>query len=348
MVDSGNIGPDRAEGTSHGSGNPSAGVFLGEFVEPESLPAVLTTSELAARLLTACNGGEMETAEFYVGKLGYRKIMKYCRAIERRTSYQSVIVENAQQLILLDQALQAALLRGIGTIEVQFRAVYSRFMADEHGPFAHRHGGNFQKDEHFEKFLEDYGRELGYKIRNGNRHVKASFDEYGDLPIWEAVDLMPLGTLSKLYKNTRSKDIRRAVADTFGCKYEFLTSWLRTICEVRNRCAHFDDVCITPLVCRPKRIPGVNAQNDTAFYAALVVQRLIEGSDAAIFDVVSEQHYTSFANEFISIADKMPQIVFRAAGFPPNWMNIMVQASSIMNGFKVSTSKLVSAVDYPA
>lgn len=340
--------PDRAEGTSHGSGNPSADVFLGEFVEPENPPAVLSTSELAARLLTACSVGEMETAEFYVGKLGYRKIMRYCRAIERRTSYQNVLVENAQQLILLDQALQAVLLRGIGTIEVQFRAAYSRFMADEHGPFAHRHRENFQKDEHFEKFLEDYGRELGYKIRNGNRHVRASFEEYGDLPIWEAVDLMPLGTLSKLYRNTRSKDIRRAVADTFGCKYEFLTSWLRTICEVRNRCAHFDDVCITPLVCRPKKIPGVIAQNDTAFYAALVVQRLIEGSDAAIFDVVSEQHYTSFANEFVSIADKMQPIVFKAAGFPPNWMNLMVQASTIINGLTVSTSKLVSAVDYPA
>ena len=89
--------------------------------------------------------------------------------------------------------------------------------------------------EHFDEFRECYGRELGYKTKNRKGRVWEQYEKYKDLPIWEAVNLLGLGTLSKLYRNTKSKTVRFGVCDEFGASFTYMQSWMRTICEVRNR-----------------------------------------------------------------------------------------------------------------
>lgn len=320
---------DRAGDTSQRCGNSPAFHFSAAFTDPANPPDILSNKELAARALRRGVTGDAKSVEFIIGKVGYRNLLKFCTAIEKRVSPEVVSASNAMVLIEFDKSMQAILLRGIGMLELQFRCAYARLVADELGAFAHRHPDNFKNEKHFEEFLDSYGRELGYKAA-GDHRLAGMISRYGDLPVWEAVGIIPLGTLSKLYRDTRSSAVRYGVADSFGVKHEFLVSWLRTICEIRNRCAHFDDVCITPLKCRPKKIPGIKASNEFIPYACIVIERLIESGKTIIDDDVEGIHYSSFAEELIRIANSAPRPVMQAAGFPPEWPTLLSKASGLM------------------
>lgn len=347
---------DRAGGTSSddahssgASGNPPAGIFSNGFPVPETQPDVLSVEELVKRLKDSGVSRTDDELRFLIEKLNYRTIRKYCRVIERRVSKSALSAGNIQVFSYFDRSLQAVLLQGIAVVELQFRAVYGRIMAETLGPFAHHDSENFKNTEHYEKFVEDYGRELSYKLSSRSSVSLDDYSKYQDVPIWQAVEILGLGTLSKLYRNTKDRSVRRGVADSFGVNYERLASWMRTICEVRNRCAHFEDVCVTPITCRPKRIEGLNAPNDGAFYVVAIINRLIEGGIDEIRDGVSRIQALKFLHNLELLASEVPPEVFLAAGFPLNWAKqlttVSLHARTLYEQFIDETGALRSPVN---
>ncbi len=76
-------------------------------------------------------------------------------------------------------------------------------------------------------------------------------------PAWKTLELTSLGTLSKLYGNlkhtVKSKDI---IAAAFGTvNHTFLPSWLQSLTQVRNYCAHHSRLWNKNLPGRPKLLP---------------------------------------------------------------------------------------------
>ncbi len=324
----GNVCDARAVGTSQRCGNPAAYSFFNP-VDMGHAPEFLSRKDLAVRLLARCADNDIEEAEFLLRVINYRTLRKYMKAITSRTSPRDATLENAQILIQFDKSLQSLLLMGIGIIELQFRAELAYEMASYLGPFAHCTRDNFKSGDHYDSFLENYSRELEFK-KESDKATREKVGEYGNLPIWEAVEIVSLGTLTKMYRNLKSKEIKHSVADSFGTVYSDLDSWMRTICEVRNRCAHFEDVCITPLKCRPKKIKGTGARNDSVFYVLLVLERLIEGSTEAITSPITESHYTSFATDIIDKLGSVPEIVLVAAGIPIGWHKALERSSNLI------------------
>ena len=323
------IGSDRAGGTSSSdaSGNPPAELFSDGFTDPETEPDVLSIADLARRLANKGVIGTDDELSFLLERLNYRTVRKYSDAIVRRAPANALTAGNILVLAHFDRALQSVMLQGIASIELQFRAVYGRLMAESGGPFAHHCRDNFKNDEHYDEFVEAYGRELSYKLNSRSVVNPEDFALYHDVPIWQAVEILGLGTISKLYRNTRDRDVRKGVADSFGVKYEHLTSWLRTICEVRNRCAHFEDVCVTPVSCKPKKVDGITARNDTAFYACAVINRLIEGSVSSIESDIHEVQVSKFLYHLELLTNDVPEAVFLVAGFPKNWAKQLANSS---------------------
>ncbi len=330
------MGADRAGGTSQRCGNPPAELFHEPFSIPKNQPDTLSLEDQAIRLSQNGVHGDDASMRLLLEKMNYRTVRKFCRAIERKAGSSALYSENILLLAIFDKRLQSVLMQGIGLIELQFRAVYARTMATHLGPFSHHNPENFRSKEFYDSFIEDYSRELSFKLERKLIVNPEDFKIYGDIPIWQAAEILGLGTLSKLYRNTISKEVRRGVADSFGVKYEFLASWLRTICEVRNRCAHFEDVCITPYTSMPKKIKGINAPNDGAFYACLVIERLIEGTTRSFANTPADMHYTLFANNLLDVVGKAPQPVSLAAGFPLNWIKQLKASSNLVSGVDVT------------
>ncbi len=321
MAKDANMYVDRAGDTSQRCGNAPAFPLPDDFTESENPPIPLSFKDLAARLEAKGFSGDRDVAEFLLGRISYKTLLQYCLLVETDAEAERC-VKNAHILLDFDRALQALFMKWIGAFELQFRAQYSNAMASEHGAFSHRVKGNFVDENHFHDFLSNYSRELEYKM-SARADIRSTCEAFGDLPIWQAVEILPFGTLSKMYRNTRSKAVRFAVSDSFGIEYATLSSWMRTVSEVRNRCAHFSSLLCKPIVCKPRKLESVDADNGSAFFFAVMLKVLSECDRP--YEDLRGLYDIWFIDDLMSIADKYDPSVLRIAGFPENYRDMLLK-----------------------
>lgn len=315
------MGDDRAGGTSQRCGNLPAAFFSNDFSEISNAPEPLGARGLLSKLADHgidCGSGAVGRA--VLGKMSYQHLLPYVKMLEG--SGRTRTVEELHRIAVLDRKLQSLVLEYVGLFELQFRAQYSAAMSRELGPFAHREPANFKNRAHFDGYLRAYASEVSNQMRCGNKSIARSCGRYGDAPIWEAVEVMSLGMLSKLYRNTRPKSVRHAVADSFGATSEELSSWMRTLTAVRNRCAHFAPLLGQRLPYSPARIPGVGCDNTSPFYALLILERLLSSTEHVMrfpescYGVVMAQGVADIFNAFSDVLD--------LAGIPRDWFDVIV------------------------
>lgn len=327
---------DRAGGTSHGSGNPPAFDSSIDFIPHCKPQQPKSIGQLAQRVLDHGFTGSLGETEFILHHMNYETFMQYGRSISRGKA-----VRNVHSLFMFDQRLKSILMRWIGVFETQFRALYSNAMAMHCGTFAHRNPSNFKSIKHFEDFLENYAREMKYKIDAGSSPIRDIVENYGDVPIWTATEILPFGTLSKMFRNTKPKEVTHAVSDALGVRYDSLVSWMRTVSEVRNRCAHFSPLVCRPIVCKPKRIPGIEKAFDTstAFYASLVIAQLTQPKDVSD-DIRSHYSVGCFTDIFTELANA-PKAALKIGGFPDDWDEVMAAQTKVIRELKVGSEDRV-------
>lgn len=323
---------DRAGDTSQRCGNSPAFLFSSEFSAPDPPPSVLTFPELGQRLVDSGFAGDPDVAAFLTERIGYTTLRQYCSLIEKSGDLRRDL-RALHALVDFDRELRTLFMKWIGVFESQFRSRYANAMALEHGPFAHRCVSHFKNREYFDEFLEVYSREFSYKLEAGNESVRVALESDGDLPIWRAVEILPFGALSKMYRNTASKAVRFQVADAFRVKYGMLSSWLRTLSEIRNRCAHFSSLVCKPLVARPKRIPNIDVDNGGIFYVALLLIQLTQTD--ALHDDVRTSYDIGFICDMLRLAEQKPASLLSLSGFPSHWKDAMSAASTAITGIVI-------------
>ena len=287
-------------------------------------PASFTQDELGARALAkGFSDGEDEAAQDILARIGYQHASSYFDLFKQPDGSiePGATMKELHQCVVFDRKLQALMLEYIGLFELQFRAQYSYFMSNERGPFAHRNPKNFKDQANFKGFLKRYGDEFNRQMRKGNPDIRRAYDSWGDAPVWLAVEVMSFGTLSMLYKNTKSKAVRNGVASSFGATAEEFESWTHAISAVRNSCAHFSRLCGTKLTARPKRVPGVDIDNGTPFYLILVIQYLLRrrtihpGDPSVSYDLAMMRDFAQLFMDF--------QPVQKRCGIPTNWFDYL-------------------------
>lgn len=279
MGNSGNIRTNRAEGIDarkSGRVNPSAISISTTFQPLKQPPAPLDLAGMAQKAKgSGFADADAEGARFLMGRISFQHICGYLDLI--KTSGEDVprTIYEANELMTLDRRFQLSIFEAIGLFELQFRSTYAREMSLRYGAFAHRNPKLFKKQAHFEKFLKDYA--VPYKrIKSGpDCRQKRHIAEYGDMPIWEAVEEISLGALSKLHKNTRSAAVRDAVAASFACDRDTFESWTGCLTVIRNSIAHFGMLLGKNLAIQPKKMPEVPADNTQPFFVTLMLMRML-------------------------------------------------------------------------
>ena len=314
----GNNGANRAGDTSQRCGNSPAVSVSGHFSPKSEPPDVLSKQELIRHLAEmGFNDTDTAQAAYFIDRVGYTHAKPYAvRFAHRETGLAAV-----EAAVRFDRLFQSVLLKYIGLFEVQFRAQYSRLMAETGGAFAHRDPSCFKSQDLHMASLESYADEVNRQSRQSNVRVRKLIDAYGDLPVWDAVEVMTMGTLSKLYKNTRSKAVRFGVADSFGVRCDELTSWMGTISYVRNRCAHFGRLLGTKLVYMPKAIKGIGLSTDHPLYAALILEKLLS-TDTEFPEDLPLMYSVGLLSDIVDVANECPMPIVLEY-FPPNWKRLI-------------------------
>ncbi|WP_304343593.1 Abi family protein [Chryseobacterium koreense] len=221
-----------------------------------------------------------------------------------------------------DRELRMLLFDVIERIEISLRTKLIYHLSHEFGPWWFQNFDLFTDNRALVKTLANIEEEIS---RSKEKYIKDHFKKHKDdqrfPPSWKTLEQTSFGSLSKLYgnlKNTiKSKDL---IAVELGAvNHTYLPSWLQSIAQIRNYCAHHSRLWNKNLPGSPKLLskPPFNWVNDVPkqhefqhLYIHLCLMKYL------INIIYAENDFTA---RLSALLQKYPSVDPNALGMKPNW-----------------------------
>ena len=221
-----------------------------------------------------------------------------------------------------DRELRMLLFDVIERIEISLRTKLIYHLSHEFGPWWFQNFDLFTDNLALVKTLANIEEEIS---RSKEKYIKDHFKKHKDdqrfPPSWKTLEQTSFGSLSKLYgnlKNTiKSKDL---IAVELGAvNHTYLPSWLQSIAQIRNYCAHHSRLWNKNLPGSPKLLskPPFNWVNDVPkqhefrhLYIHLCLMKYL------INIIYTENDFTA---RLSALLQKYPSVDPNALGMKPNW-----------------------------
>ncbi len=218
----------------------------------------------------------------------------------------------------LDAELREWAWHAITPIEIKARTLFSYHMSVECGTLAHEDNRYFMSARAHANSMRNLERERDRALNDGVPCVVHNMEKYGDLPVWAAVEIMSMGTVSQLYGNLDSSrsDVQRLVAEGFGVRPYVLKSWLRHLTYVRNICGHHNRLYNRVMTTRASLL-RMDARNnsDKEFPTFVVLKRIYERS--------WPEEWPHMLEGLGSIMSEHDGVSLSPMGFPTNWYEVL-------------------------
>lgn len=109
----------------------------------------------------------------------------------------------------------------------------------------------------------------------------ASDNDYGNVPIWVAVELLPFGTIAKMMMYLSDDIPARRVAESYSLSWEGFTSTIHAFSVLRNQCAHHGQIWhrrpnIQTPVLKKLRPRGVRYDHQGGYPAIIMLKRYLK------------------------------------------------------------------------
>jgi abortive infection bacteriophage resistance protein len=223
-----------------------------------------------------------------------------------------------------DRELRLLIFDVIEKIEISLRTKLIYHLSHEHGPWWFQNTDLFVDVQALVRTLaslqEEIERSKDVFIRE---HRKKYRDDLRFPPAWKSLELTSIGNLSKIYGNlkpqVRSKD---TIAKELGAvNHTYLPSWLQSIAQIRNLCAHHSRLWNRNLPSSPKLLPkppypwigDVPKQHEfPKLYVHLCVMRYM-------LNIVVPDN--SFGVKLADMLSRYVNVDPDALGFKPGWLN---------------------------
>ena len=232
--------------------------------------------------------------------------------------------EDAIALYNFDRELRIILFAVIERIEISLRTKLIYHLSHEFDFWWFQRTDIFQDTKELIKTLgvleEELERSKDIFIKE---HKKKYKDDNRFPPAIKLLEITSFGGLSKLYGNlkptVRSKDIIAAEFKTVN--HTYLPSWLQTIAQIRNICAHHGRLWNKNLPGRPallskppapwlKNVPPVT-QHEKLYIHVCCMKYLLDVAEP-------ENHFTESLSELLN---KYPSVDLNALGFTSDWLS---------------------------
>lgn len=178
-------------------------------------------------------------AEQFLSQVNYYRFSAYCLPFEiiRHKFHLGVTFERIQKLYEFDRRLRFLIDEALEVVEISVRTAVSYYLANKYGAFAHEDEKIFFNKKKHTEWLKKIHEETNRSKETFVGHYKNKYENFPQIPLWMAVEVMSFGALSQLYHNLlRPEQI--AIAKKIGYHSSVLSSWLHTFTYTRNICAH--------------------------------------------------------------------------------------------------------------
>ncbi|WP_366933586.1 Abi family protein, partial [Bacteroides sp.] len=178
----------------------------------------------------------LDTISYFriAGYWRHLEIDRFTHQFKDGSSFSDVI-----DLYFFDKQLRALLFTAIQTIEVSVRTKIIKHFAIDFGAFWFMDESCATNEDRFAVNSAVIHKEVS---RSHDDFITEHFRKYSepDLPpVWKTLEVISMGTLSKLYSNFSDASAKHAVAREFGLNHhKFLRSRLECLAVLRNCCAH--------------------------------------------------------------------------------------------------------------
>ena len=108
---------------------------------------------------------------------------------------------------------------------------------------------------------------------------------------------------------------QKEISKSFGTSPKYLRTWLKSLVEVRNICAHYGRIYNRPLTSSPKLYSEYSAiRTDRIFKVFIVIRRLIH----------NEKQWRNFSISLYALIEKYKEVInISYIGFPEDWKKIL-------------------------
>ena len=168
----------------------------------------------------------------------YYRLSGYCHLfIQNDRFIKNITFEEIVDIYEFDRALRILILEYLYKIEIKFKSIISYYCADTYGPLAYLNYNNFNSKKFHKNFLATAKREIG---RSDEKFIEHHIKNKNSIfPIWVVFEVLSFGTISKFYKNMKTKDKKSLSKIYFnGIDYEYIENWINVLSNFRNLCAH--------------------------------------------------------------------------------------------------------------
>ena len=226
---------------------------------------------------------------------------------------------NALMLYEFDRELRQLVFNQIERIEVAVRsAIVNIACAETNDVFWLTNRTHFANADKFEKTMSLIDKELQTSREDFITHFKQTYeDQYP--PSWMIAEIIPLGTLTRIYDNIASNRIRKKIAKHFCLTIPVFMSWMTVVTLTRNSCCHHArlwnrSLSLRTLTMTRPLTPWVssNVRQGRIFFTLCILKHFV--------DIIWRNN--GFKNYLIALLDKYPMVDIAAMGFPSgNWQD---------------------------
>jgi len=221
-----------------------------------------------------------------------------------------------------DRELRLILFDTIEKIEISLRTKLIYHLSHEIDPWWFQHLSIFDNTIDAIKTLATLSAEIERsKDTFIQEHKKKHKDDLRFPPSWKTLELTSFGNLSKLYGNLKSNiKSKDTIAYEFGVvNHTYLPSWLQSIAQIRNYCAHHSRLWNRNLPGRPKLLsrPPNNWIGDVPAESELSMIYIHLCCIKYLLNVIHPQN--TLSSQLQLIFDKYKNVDPKAMGMKNNW-----------------------------
>lgn len=265
-------------------------------------------------------------AEHYLSNISYYRLAGYWWPMQsdkvNHTFKENSRFEDVILLYNFDRELRLLFFDVIERIEIALRTKLIYYLSHEFDFWWFQNTEIFINTQELIKTLANLEEELERcKDVFIKDHKKKYKDDLRFPPAIKTLEITSFGSLSKLYGNLKpSVKSKNIIAKEFNTANQtYLPSWLQSIAQIRNICAHHGRLWNKNLTGRPNLLPNPPAPwlNDVPPPSEHHMLYIHACCMKYLLDVASPGHHykTKLADMFI----KYPSVDLKALGFPLKW-----------------------------
>lgn len=287
--------------------------YTKQYSSPTELLAILQSRGLDC--------SDTENAENILRTIGYYKLSGYLYPFlsfpKTEHLYKSgSTLGCALHLYEFDREFRLLVFDQIERIEIAVRSAITNIVCAETGDvFWMTRSSTFANSEKFNKTMSLVDKELQTNREDFIVHFKQTYEDSYP-PSWMLAEIIPLGTLTRVYENIANNRIRKKIARFFGLSVPVFISWMTIIMLTRNSCCHHArlwnrSLSLRALVMtRPLRPwVGDDVRQGRVFFTLCILKHFV--------DIIRPNNH--FKQQLIALLSQYPMVDTSAMGFVKDW-----------------------------